>query len=290
MRPCHWKQKGDSVAARKTIGQSYDPALEGTGMRSGGYRFTAVTVGILVKVLMRKLWSGMDNIPKTGAVLLAVNHISYADPLNTALYVNNSGRHPRFLAKAELLKVPGLTFLMNDTGQIPVYRETREAGAALVNAVKRLEAGGCVVVYPEGTITKDPDLWPMSARTGIARLFLATGAPVIPISQWGAQNLPGKWRPWRRVPVKMHAGPPLDLARFAGREATPQLLDEITDIVMAAIRQGVGAQRDQPVPAVVWDNRRKEHVAIQGPSTPEGSEGAIEGGQQQASRNRRRSA
>ena len=280
------------MATRKTTEQCYDPSLEGTGMRSGGYRFSRVTIGALVKVLMRKVWSGMDNIPATGPVLLAVNHISYADPLNTALYVNNAGRQPRFLAKAELLKVPGLRFLMNDTGQIPVYRETREAGAALVNAVKRLEAGGCVVVYPEGTITKDPEHWPMVARTGIARLFLATGAPVIPISQWGAQELPGKWRPWRRVAVKMHAGPALDLSRFEGREPTPALLDEITDLVMAAIRAGVSAQRGEPAPSVVWDNRRKEHVPIEGrrPSAVGDSGRQDDVTQEQATKSRRKTA
>ena len=248
------------MSARKSIEQSYDPALEGTGLASGSYKFARRVMTLLVNTTMRREWIGMEHIPKTGPVLVAVNHIGHADPACVALFVNDSGRHPRFMAKAELMKFPGLTYLMNDTGQIPVYRDTREAGAALVNAVKRLEADGCVVVYPEGTITKDPDLWPMRARTGIARLFLATGAPVVPLAQWGPNHLRRHWRPWRRVLVRMAAGPALDLDRFKGKAATPQLLDEITDLVIAALRDGVSKLREEPVPSVIWDNRRKTHV------------------------------
>ena len=277
------------MSARKSSEQSYDPAAEGTGFRTGAYRFARTVMTAIVNMTMTRTWSGMDNIPKAGPVLLAVNHLGHADPAAVALFIDQAGRHPRFLAKAELQRIRGLGYLMDATGQIAVYRETREAGLALVNAVKRLEAGGCVVVYPEGTITKDPDLWPMVARTGIARLYLATGAPVVPVSHWGTHTLRKRWRPWRRLEAKIEAGPALDLERFHGKPPTPALLNEITDVVVAALRAGVAKLRDEPAPPVIWDNRKKKYIAF-GDSRVAADEAQAEPGDRRSPRARRKTA
>lgn len=250
------------MAVSNTDSYSYDPTEEYTARRAGSYRFSKIVMRFLAFVLMRKDWAGYENLPASGPAILAINHLNESDPINVALFTDRAGRHPRFMAKAELFKIRGLRHLLIHTGQIPVYRETREAGSALSAAVRRLKADGCVLVYPEGTITKDPNKWPMVARTGIARLVIETGAPVIPIAQWGPQLLPKKWRPWRRIKVAMRALPALDLKRFDGAAMTTATLNEITDIVMTSLREGVAELRGEPVPNVVWDNRKKTHVSI----------------------------
>lgn len=252
------------MGSKVSVGQSYDPALEGQGTRAFAYRFSKAVMRLIAFLSMRKEWSGYENVPATGGVIVAINHISELDPVNVAMFVDRCHRHPRFMAKAELFKVKGLKFLLENTGQIPVYRESREAGEALSAAIKRLEAGGCVLVYPEGTITKDPKKWPMVARTGIARLVLATGAPVIPVAQWGVQGLPKKYRPWKRSRSAMVAGPAVDLARFHGKTSTTALMNEVTEEVMAALRAGVAELRQEPLPDEIWNNRRKEYVPFKG--------------------------
>ena len=161
-------------------------------------------------------WIDGEKIPAEGGCLLVLNHISEVDPLIVAHIVWDHGRIPRYLAKAGLFKNKFLGFFLRSAGQIPVYRATRDAMGAYDAAVAAVRGGKCVVVYPEGTITRDPGLWPMVGKSGAARIALATGAPVIPVGQWGAQELlaPYAKKPdlFPRKLITMKVGDPVDLS------------------------------------------------------------------------------
>ena len=156
---------------------------------------------------------------------MVFNHISEVDPLIAAHVLCDHGRLPRYLAKAGLFKNKFLGFFLRSAGQIPVERLSKNAAGAFDAAVAAVRAGECVVVYPEGTITRDPDLWPMVGKSGAARIALETRAPVIPIGQWGAQEL---LAPYARKPdlfprkrITMKVGDPVDLSDLAAQEHTP---------------------------------------------------------------------
>src|SRR4029078_11371165 len=102
------------------------------------------------------------------------------DPLTAAHIVYDHGRMPRYLAKSGLFKNPALGYFLRAAGQIPVERLTKHAKGAFHAAVAAVEAGECVVVYPEGTLTRDPDLWPMVGQSGAGRVALAPRWPVSP--------------------------------------------------------------------------------------------------------------
>ena len=155
-----------------------------------GMIFGVVTLlNAVVRPLTRRDWRAQEKVPQTGGVIFVANHISNADPIALGQFLAFSGRWPRFLAKASLFGVPGLGRILRACGQIPVQRQSARSADALLAAVQGVEQGRAVVIYPEGTITHDPDLWPMTGRTGAARIALRTGCPVIPIGQWGAQEL-----------------------------------------------------------------------------------------------------
>ncbi len=187
-------------------------------------RFAVVVLKPPLTVMTRRHWSGMSRIPASGGAILVANHLSHADPIIIGHYVYDAGRWPQFLAKSSLFDVPLLGPLLSAVRQIPVHRGTADAVKALHSAVEAVEAGDAVIIYPEGTTTREPDLWPMRGKTGAARLWLVTGAPVIPVVMWGPQRLFDPrtkrigLRP--RTPVTVVAGPPIDLSRFAGRAPT----------------------------------------------------------------------
>jgi 1-acyl-sn-glycerol-3-phosphate acyltransferase len=158
---------------------------------------------------------GLANIPRRGPAILAVNHIAYLDPFAAAYVVDRRKRRPRFLAKSELFADKRIGWILRGCGQIEVRRGTATAPMALDHALDALERGEIVVVFPEGTITTDPDLNPMAAKTGAARLALESGAPLLPCAVWGTQNIWPKgyakqWRPRQRVFVRV--GSPLDVS------------------------------------------------------------------------------
>jgi 1-acyl-sn-glycerol-3-phosphate acyltransferase len=138
------------------------------------------------------------------------------------VYFHAAGRYPTFLIKASAFKVPFIGRMLYRCGQIPVNRGAADAALALKKAEQELRQGAAVIIYPEGTATRDPGLWPMVGKTGVARLALATGAPVIPVARWGTQNvLPygsTKLKFWPRQTVRTVAGKPVDLSEW-GRQA-----------------------------------------------------------------------
>lgn len=222
--------------------------------RVGHYiRFAACLVVPFVRVFTKRRYSGTEHVPRTGGVLIAANHLSHFDPLPSAVFVWDCGRVPRFLGKSSLFRLPFIGRLLTGCGQIPVHRGTADASKALREAVDALHAGEAVVVYPEGTLTRDPELWPMVAKTGIARLALETGVPVIPVAQWGAQDI---LRPYAkrlrllpRKTVQIAAGPAVDLSRWQGAEPSAQVLREVTDAVMRDVTALLAGLRGEPAPA-----------------------------------------
>lgn len=226
------------------------------------YRFAALLVKPPMLALFKRDWRGMENIPKTGGFLTAVNHNSYLDPLSYAHYQYNTGRVPRFLAKVSLFKSGFVGAMMRRTGQIPVFRETSDAAGAFRAAVDAVHAGECVAFYPEGTLTRDPELWPMEGKTGAARVALLTRAPVIPVAQWGAHEAVPPYAKDRRVrlfPRKtliVLAGPPVDLSEFYDQEHTTEVLREATDRIMDAVTQLLAEIRQEAPPEARYVHRR----------------------------------
>jgi 1-acyl-sn-glycerol-3-phosphate acyltransferase len=202
--------------------------------------------------LFRRSWRGIENVPERGGVILAINHVSYIDPVLVIRFVYDAGRIPRFLAKSSLFKVFFFGRLLRGAKQIAVYRGSAEAGNSLRDAEATLEAGELVAIYPEGTVTRDPDWWPMRSMTGIARLALATGAPVVPVAQWGAQFSVNwyakKFRPIPRKKVVFQAGPPVDLSAYRDRPVNAALLREVTDMIMRAVREELADVRGETPP------------------------------------------
>jgi 1-acyl-sn-glycerol-3-phosphate acyltransferase len=207
----------------------------------------------LTRLLARRRFEGLAHIPESGPALVVCNHVSYLDPIYTAVFVRHRGRIPRFLAKAGLWRVPVLRGVLIGTGQIPVYRGHADAGASLQAAGQALAEGKVVLIYPEGTITRDPGYWPMVARTGVARLALTSGVPVVPVAHWGTQRVYDHYgrrvRPLPRVDVVVRAGAPVDLAGFRDRPMDRQLLHEVTDRVMGGVRDLLAEVREEPAPS-----------------------------------------
>jgi 1-acyl-sn-glycerol-3-phosphate acyltransferase len=207
----------------------------------------------LIPMLMKDDWHGQENFPRAGGMILAANHLSYADVLALSLFTDSARRYPVFLAKAPLFDVPLLGWIMRKLGQLPVHRGQANAALVLRDAEQGLRNGACVIFYPEATVTRDPDGWPMVAKTGVARLALTTGAPVVPVAHWGAQRiLPyGSFRP-RLVPrktVQILAGPPVDLSEFEGRPLSSQTLRAATDKIMTDVADLLGKLRGEVPPA-----------------------------------------
>ncbi|GAY12264.1 1-acyl-sn-glycerol-3-phosphate acyltransferase [Pseudonocardia sp. N23] len=202
-----------------------------------------------------KRYEGRDRLPRpgTGGALVVANHISYLDPVHTSLWVYSSRRVPRFLAKASLWKVPVLGRVLLSTGQIPVYRESVDAQNSLREGEEALRAGRIVVIYPEGTISRDPDGWPMHARTGVARLALGADVPVIPLVHWGTREVYDhygkRFRPLPRREIVVRAGDPVDLSDYRGRPIDAALLREVTDLLMVRVRDLLADVRGEAAPA-----------------------------------------
>ena len=218
--------------------------------------FTRVVLPPSIRVLMALRWSGQENVPPKEGMILAANHLSYTDILALSIFVHRCGRYPVFLAKASLFDVPVLGWLMRRLGQLPVYRGQTNAGGVLQDAERISQAGACVIFYPESTVTRDPDLWPMVAKTGVARLALAANIPVIPVAHWGAQRLLpyGKILPrvLPRKTVRVLAGPPVDLSEFAGQPLTSPVLRAATDKIMSDVAGLLGQLRGETPPAAPY--------------------------------------
>lgn len=211
--------------------------------------------GLLAKV---EIVDG-DKLPREGAYVLAPNHMSEIDPLVVAVAVWRLGRAPRFMAKESLFRVPVLGWALRRTGMVPVSRASSGSGAkqTLDSARELVRLGRGVIVYPEGSLTRDPDLWPMRGKTGAVRLALAGNIPVIPVAHWGSQQiLPryGKLRLWPlRRRVRVIIGDAVDVQAIEGAAGQPVALAAATDEIMSEIATLLSQLRGEPAPAERWN-------------------------------------
>ena len=231
------------------MSRSYSPA----------WRLVSVIVlRPLLHLLVRNKWAGQENIPRKGGVILAPNHLSYADWGTDALFFYEAGRYPTFLIKSSAFEVKGIGPFLHKAGQLPVHRGRADAALVLKQAEQALNEGAAVIFYPEGTATRDPGLWPMLAKTGVARLALATGAPVIPVAHWGTQNvLPyGSKKPrfFPRQTVRTVAGKPVDLSAWAGKFTSAKALRAATDAIMGEVTALVAELRGEEPPAIPYNS------------------------------------
>ena len=240
------------------------------------YRALEITLRPLISAITKKDWQGGHYLQEPGGVVLAMNHLSWFDPLASAHFVNDHGRPARFLAKAEIFKVPLFGTIIKGAGQIPVARGSADAVSSLKAAIKAVEAGECVVIYPEGTLTRDPDLWPMVAKTGVARVALATGCPVIPAAQWGPQEIIGPYEkvphPFPRKTMHIWAGPAVDLDDLRGLPMTATVLREATERIMKSITELLAQIRNEEPPAKPF-NMRTVSAPDQSPSPQQSPSG-----------------
>ncbi|OLT41067.1 glycerol acyltransferase [Serinicoccus sp. CNJ-927] len=228
-------------------------------------------IAALRPVLMgvtRRDWSGAEHLPRGEGFIVAGNHYSEVDPIMLAHFLVDHGHAPFFLAKSSLFEVPLLGAALRHLEQVPVYRSSSRAGDALEAARAALADGRCIAIMPEGTLTRDPDLWPMKAKSGVGRLALTSRAPVVPIAQWGAQGVLGHYarRPGNLLkrPVQhVSAGAPVELSDLYDRAQEPRAHAEATRRVMAAITEQLAQIRGEQPPAEPFDPARR-------PTEPEG--------------------
>jgi 1-acyl-sn-glycerol-3-phosphate acyltransferase len=222
------------------------------------FRLLAVLIVPAMRLLTRLDIRNPEKLPATGAFVLAPNHYSEIDPLVVGVMMWDLGRMPRYLAKASLFKIPVLGWLMRASGQIQVQRGGAVRGNGPLEAAGRVaKKGHAVVIYPEGTLTRDPGMWPMRGKTGAVRMALEAGIPLIPVAQWGAQLILPRYSKkislFPRKTVTILFGDPVDLSRFQGRPPDAAVLAQATDLLMDAIAGLVGQLRGETPPPERWD-------------------------------------
>ena len=225
------------------------------------YRFAAGIIRPTLQAVTKRDWTGHEHIPKTGGFLLCPNHNSYVDVFAVAHFAYDSGRAPYFLGKESVFRIPVAGKIVGAAGMIPVFRESGQAAEAFKAAVQAIEDGKQIVIYPEGTLTRDPDLWPMTGKTGAARIALQTKCPVIPLAQWGPHEIIGRYdkkvRLFPRKTMHLRAGPPVDLSDLYDVPLTSAVLREATDRIMDAITRELEVLRGDTAPAERFDSRTK---------------------------------
>ena len=229
----------------------------------------------LTWLLGRRKFDGIDRLTIPGAVLVVGNHISHIDPIFDVVYLRKSGRVPHVMAKASLWKIPVVGKVLTATRQIPVDRGGRGAGqAAVETATKELADGGMVVIYPEGSVTKEPDFWPMRPKPGVAALALSGDFPVIPIVHWGTQHVydsyaPKKrFRPLPRKDIRVVAGPPIDLSPWRGKPVDARAVLDVSMLIMTTIRDMLAEVRDEQAPKEFFDPKKAGRIAGRGAGAP----------------------
>jgi len=223
--------------------------------------FAFVLVAMVLAPILRLMFniktSGKENLPQGGYILVG-NHLSYLDPFSFAysVYIHMK-RVPHYLAKESIFRIPIIGKILPKVGQIPVYRGGKSNEEPLRAAKEFLKAGQVVVVFPEGTLTRDPDQWPMRGKAGAIRLAVELGLPIVPCGQWGVEKVLGnyskKFRPNPFHVVRVKIGEPMFFRELEGKTPTAQELASATDKVMREISKIVGELRGETPPIELWD-------------------------------------
>lgn len=203
-----------------------------------------VLLGPVLRTLYRPRVEGLEHVPKRGPAVLASNHLAVADSIFLPMMVR---RRITFLAKAEYFTERGVKGLAKriffaGSGQVPIDRSGASAAqAALDTGTRLLREGKLLGIYPEGTRSPDGRLY--RGKTGVVRMALATGAPIIPVAMIGTRevNPPGSAM-WRRAPVTIRIGRPLDLSRYQGMEGDRFVERSIVDELMYELMEMGGQE------------------------------------------------
>jgi len=198
-------------------------------------------------------------LPKTGAFVFSPNHYSEIDPVVIGRIMYKLGRVPRYLTKASRF--------LRTSGQIPVERTGVVRGQDPIAAADALaHAGHAVVIYPEGSLTRDPDLWPMRGKTGAVRMALLADIPLIPVAHWGTQHVLPRYGKkislWPRKTITVKIGDPVDLSAFRGKGLDPKTLTVATAVLMTEITKLLADLREEPMPAETWDPSKHSQSEI----------------------------
>nr|WP_240687363.1 lysophospholipid acyltransferase family protein [Amycolatopsis suaedae] len=231
--------------APDAAGPSPRELRSGSLPRTGRGAWYGLAIDVIRPMLVhggRMRFRGLRHVPRTGGVIIASNHLSFADPATLTFFCLAAGRVPRYLARDDLWRMPVIGRVMTSGGHIPVHRGRSSVVDAFRDAVGAVEAGECVVVFPESTFSDDPDGWPARGKPGVARMALATGAPVVPVANWGTHHLlpRGSYLPrfLRRPAVDIVAGPPValdDLTPPGGGRVGAAALAEATGRIMGSL-------------------------------------------------------
>ena len=234
--------------------------------RPFAYRLAIAIVRPILMALTRREWSGAENLPSEGGYVVCPNHYSYLEPLVFGHFLVDNGHAPRYLGKIEVFRAPVVGAIVRGADQIPVYRESGKASDAYRAAVAAVRAGKGVAIYPEGTLTRDPDLWPMRGKTGAARVALETRCPVVPVATWGAQDILAPYsRRLRLLPrktVKVRAGRPVPLEDLYDEPASAEVLAEATTRIMSALTAELEVLRGEKAPVLRFDPREHGVTSI----------------------------
>jgi 1-acyl-sn-glycerol-3-phosphate acyltransferase len=203
------------------------------------YRLLELTLAPALRAAYRPEVTGVEHVPTDGAVILAANHVSFADEFFTPL---GARRQVVYFAKAEYFTTPGIrgramAAFFRACGHVPVERaDTRAAASVIDIGVDVLRDGRALGIFPEGTRSPDGKLHKF--RTGVARLALRSAAPVVPVGLTGTREVqpPGSRR-WHRAPVGVHFGAPLYFGDRADQERSSRVLREVTETVRAAVQE-----------------------------------------------------
>ncbi len=229
------------------------------GNVKGMYKVAYTALIPIMGLLAKTRWEGVENLPREGAFILAPNHMSNFDPVTMGFFMADCGYQVRFLAKDSLFRVPIVGPFMRWWGMIPVVRESKEATDSLIHAREALANGDIIGIYFEGTLTRDPGFWPMKGKTGLARLALDVRVPIIPVAQWGAQDVMDRYAGLkvfgRRPVLTVRVLPELDYSDIPGGSENREGVRELTQRLQGRLGDGVAELRGEIPPAIPWNMR-----------------------------------
>ena len=236
---------------------------------SGAYKVLRYVLSPVIHGTAKTHWQGMENVPKKCPFILDPNHVSTYDPLLMSYAIALQGFQVRFLSKESMFKVPVLGWFMRKVGMIPVLRGGGDGADSLAHARQALEEGAVVGIYVEGTLTRDPAFWPMKGKTGLARLALDQRVPVIPVVQWGTQDVLDRYGHFhpstllKRPNLYVRALPALDYSDIEGDSTNREGVRELTQRLQETLTSGLSDLRQEAAPEEVWD------MKTMGPGKPE---------------------
>ena len=246
---------------------------------NGWIRLCELVMFPLTQLLGRPKFEGLEHLAIPGPVLAVGNHISQLDPVYTAVYLRKSGRIPHIMAKASLFRIPVLGRIFAGTGMIPVERGGGKGQIGLDAAIAALAAGQMVFIYPDGTVTRDPDQWPMRPRPGVAALALSGDMPVVPVVHWGTERVfvpytKKGFHPLPRTDIRVVAGPPIDLSEYRGRPVDSRLVRDVSIVIQTAVRDLLGQVRGETPPVEFYDQKKAERLQARATADAAGDPGA----------------